>query len=101
MRILPVFDGYTEECPRIEVDTPVRGSKVPVILNEIGFIKGWPENIVVDNGRKSSSGNALDRWAYGRGEKLHFISPWRTIENAYVESFNVRLRDQYLNRIGF
>ena len=63
LRTLPILDTYTRECLRIEVDTSVGGRRVAAILNEIGFTRGWPENIVVDNGSEFIS-NALDQWAY-------------------------------------
>lgn len=100
LRILPILDTYTRECLRIEVDTSVGGRRVAAILNEIGSTRGWPENIVVDNGPEFIS-NALDQWAYGRGVRLHFIQPGRPVENAYMESFNARLRDECLNQHWF
>jgi len=73
LRILPILDTYSRECLRSEVDTSVGGRRVAAILNEIGCIREWPENIVVDNGPEFIS-NALDQWAYGCGVRLHFIS---------------------------
>jgi len=46
-------------------------------------------------------GKALDAWAYARGVKLSFIRPGKPIENAYVESFNARFRDECLNEHWF
>jgi len=45
--------------------------------------------------------NALDEWAYIRGIKLHFIRPGKPVENAYIESFNGRFRDECLNQNWF
>jgi putative transposase len=42
--------------------------------------------------------NALDAWAYQRGVKLTFIRPGKPVENAYIENFNERFRDQMLER---
>ena len=82
------------------MDTSVGGRRVAAILNEIRCIREWPENIVVDNGPEFIS-NALDQWAYGCGVRLHFIRPGRPVENAYMESFNARLRDECLNHHWF
>ena len=53
--------------------------------------RGAPEMIVCDNGPEFTS-KALDAWAY-QHVKLHFIRPGEPVENAYVESFNGKLRN--------
>ena len=40
---------------------------------------------------------ALEDWAYQRGVQLDFIRPGKPVENAFIESFNGRLRDECLN----
>lgn len=55
---------------------------------------------MVDNGPEFIS-NALDNWAYQRGVKLAFIRPGKPVENAYIESFNGRFRDECLNENWF
>jgi len=95
-RLLPIIDTYTKECMRIEVDTSIGGRRVAAILSEIGSVRGLPENIVVDHGPEFIS-NALDEWAYSREVKLHFIRPGKPVDNAFIESFNARLRDECLN----
>jgi putative transposase len=55
---------------------------------------------VCDNGPEFTS-QALDQWAYARGITLQFIRPGKPVENAYVESFNGRLRDECLNENWF
>ena len=62
--------------------------------------RGLPETIVIDNGPEFTS-RALDEWAYGRKVRLLFITPGRPIENAYVESFNGKFRDECLNEHWF
>ena len=66
----------------------------------VNFFLHEPENIVVDNGPEFIS-NALDQWAYGRGVWLRFIRPGKPVDNAYMESFNARLRDECLNQHWF
>ena len=62
--------------------------------------RGAPEMIVMDNGPEFA-GKALDAWAYRRGVKLHFIRPGKPVENAYIESFNGKFRDECLNEHWF
>ena len=59
-----------------------------------------PQTIVVDNGPEFA-GRTLDAWAYARGVTLRFIRPGKPIENAYVESFNGKFRDECLNEHWF
>lgn len=96
LRILPIIDVYTKECHRIEVDRSIGGRRVTSVLSEIASVHGLPENIVVDNGPEFIS-NAMDEWAYSREVKLHFIRPGKPVDNAFMESFNARLREECLN----
>ena len=96
LRILPVIDTYTKECHRIEVDRSIGGTRVTSVLSEVSSVHGLPENIVVDNGPEFIS-NAMDEWAYNREVTLHFIRPGKPVDNAFMESFNARLREECLN----
>jgi putative transposase len=100
IKLLSVVDEYTRKCFRIEVDTSINGLRVSRILSEISQRQGLPEIIIIDNGPEFIS-NALDAWAYQRGVKLTFIRPGKPVENAYIESFNGRLRDECLNENWF
>ena len=100
IKVLSVVDTYTRKCFRIEVDTSINGMRVARVLSEIGQIEGLPEIIINDNGPEFIS-NAMDNWAYQRGVKLTFIRPGKPVENAYIESFNGRLRDECLNENWF
>jgi putative transposase len=100
VRILTIMDIYTRECLRIEVDTSIRGQRVVAALGQIASMRGLPENIIVDNGPEFIS-NVLDAWAYERGIKLHFTRPGKPVDNAFMESFNGRLRDECLNQNWF
>jgi putative transposase len=99
-RLLSVMDTYTRECFGIEVDTSIGGKRVASKLSRISSAHGLPEQIVVDNGPEFVS-NALDAWAYERGITLQFIRPGKPVDNAYMESFNGRLRDECLNQNWF
>lgn len=66
------------------------------VLDRLAGTRGVPQAISVDNGPEFA-GQALDTWAHARGVTLQFIRPGKPVENAYIESFNGRLRDECLN----
>jgi hypothetical protein len=79
----------------IEVDHSLPGQRVVRVLERLRELRGVPEEIVSDNGPEFT-GRALDEWAYRHGVKLHFIEPGKPTQNAYIESFNGKLRDECL-----
>jgi putative transposase len=95
-RILTIVDQFTRECPVLEPDTSLSGSKVVGVLERLGRQRGLPQSITVDNGTEFVS-KTLDAWAYAKSIKLDFILPGKPVENAFIESFNGRLRDECLN----
>ena len=99
-RALTIVDDYSRECPAIEVDTSLGGRRVVSVLERLAETRGLPEVITIDNGPEFA-GKALDEWAYRQGVKLNFIRPGKPIENAFVESFNGRFRDECLNTNWF
>jgi putative transposase len=100
IRMLTIVDDCTRECPVIEVDTSLGGLRVRRVLDRIASERGLPEAIVVDNGPEFR-GRALAAWSEERGVRLEFIQPGKPVQNAYVESFNGRLRDECLNANWF
>ena len=100
IRVLTIVDAYTREALAVEVDTSITGDRVVRALDEIGEWRGLPEVIQVDNGPEFR-GLALDQWAYQTGVELSFIDPGKPVQNAYIESFNGRLRDECLNQHWF
>ena len=70
------------------------------VLDRLAVDRGLPELITVDNGPEFA-GRVLDAWAYTDGVQLHFIDPGKPVQNAYIESFNGRLRDECLNEHWF
>lgn len=98
-RVLTIVDDFSRRSPGLLVDWSISGERVALHLDELGAIHGYPEVIVVDDGSEFAS-NALDKWAFERGVKLHFIRPGKPTENAFVESFNGRLRDECLNALS-
>jgi putative transposase len=88
------------ECPVIEGDTSLGGLRVRRVLDRVAAERGLPEAIVLDNGPEFR-GRALAAWSEERGVRLEFIQPGKPVQNAYVESFNGRLRDECLNANWF
>ena len=99
-RTLNIVDDFTRECVAIEVDRSLPGLRVARVLDRLHDAIGLPQCIVVDNGPEFA-GRTLDAWAYTRGVTLRFIRPGKPIENAYVESFNGKFRDECLNEHWF
>jgi len=95
-RTLNIVDDKTRECLAIEVDTSIGGARVVRVLDRLVSALGAPRFIVVDNGPEFA-GTALDQWAYRNGVELHFIRPGKPVDNAYIESFNGKFRDECLN----
>jgi putative transposase len=96
LRCLAIIDDYSRECLVIEVDTSITGTRVAAVLDRIGEQRGLPASITVDHGPEFE-GQVLDAWAYARGVRLLFIRPGKPVENAYIESFNGKFRDECLN----
>jgi putative transposase len=100
IRMLTLVDHCSRECPAIEVDTSLGGLRVRRVLDRVASERGLPEAIVLDNGPEFR-GRALAAWSAERGVRLEFIQPGKPVQNAYVESFNGRLRDECLNANWF
>lgn len=99
-RTLNVIDDCTRECPAIEVDTSLPAVRVVRVLERIATERGYPKQIVVDNGPEFDS-NALRQWAAVHRVDLHFIEKGKPQQNAYVESFNGKFRFECLSREWF
>jgi len=99
-RSLNIVDDYSRECVAAEVDTSIPGGRVVRVLERLGERRGLPQVLVTDNGPEFR-GQALDVWAYERGVRLHFIEPGKPIQNAFIESFNGKMRDECLNEHWF
>ena len=95
LRCLTIVDDYSRECLAIEVDTSITGRRVAAVLERLADSRGLPLSITVDHGPEFE-GQALDAWAYAKGVALNFIRPGKPVENAYIESFNGRFRDECL-----
>jgi putative transposase len=99
-RILCVVDDFTRECLALVPDTSLSGARVARELDKIVAIRGKPLAVVSDNGTELTSASIL-RWSQERQVEWHYIAPGKPTQNAFVESFNGRLRDECLNETLF
>jgi putative transposase len=100
LRCLNIVDDCTRECLAIEVDTSITGTRVKAVMQRLADTRGLPRSITVDHGPEFE-GQVLDAWAYAANVQLAFIRPGKPNENAYIESFNGKFRDECLNEHWF
>lgn len=100
IRLLPVIDLCSRECLALHVANRLSGNDVANVLDLISQERGLPGTIRCDNGPEFIS-KALDKWCYEHGVKLDFSRPGKPTDNAFVESFNGRLREECLNTHWF
>jgi putative transposase len=99
-RILAVIDDFSRECLALVADTSLSGTRVARELDAIVAERGKPLTVVSDNGTELTS-TAILRWSQERRIDWHYITPGKPTQNAFVESFNGRLRDECLNETLF
>lgn len=100
LRVLTVIDEVTRECLALELDSSITGRKVATVLNRIALFRGYPKEILTDNGPEFIS-NAMNAWAYDHKVEHIFIDPGKPMQNGYIESFNGKLRIECLNQHWF
>jgi putative transposase len=99
-RILCIVDDYTRECLCLIADTSLSGLRVARELDLLMLQRGRPHTVVSDNGTELTS-MAILRWSQDRRIEWHYTAPGKPTQNAFVESFNGRLRDELLNETLF
>jgi len=99
-RVLCVVDDFSRECLALVADTSLSGKRVARELDAIAAERGDPATIVSDNGTELTS-SAVLAWSQARGVGWHYIAPGKPQQNAFVESFNGKLRDECLNETLF
>ena len=99
-RILAIVDDFTRECIALVADTSLSGIRVGRELDAAIARRGRPTMIVSDNGTELTS-MAILRWSQLTRIEWHYIAPGKPQQNAFVESFNGRLRDELLNETLF
>ena len=100
IRLLTLVDNFSRVSPRIEVDRSLTGKRVVEVLERVRLQRGLPKIIRVDHGTEFTS-KALDQWAYINGVELDFTRPGKPTDNAFIESFNGRVRQECLNENWF
>jgi putative transposase len=96
IRVMTLIDDYTREALAVEVDFSLPTLRVLRIFDLIGWERGLPETIRFDHGPEFTS-LAMLKWGAEHQINLHFIDPGKPTQNAQVESFNGRVRDELLN----
>ncbi len=99
-RILAVIDDCTRESLALVADTSISGMRVSRELDRLIRLYGKPKTIVSDNGTELTSRTMLE-WQNETGVTWHYIEPGKPTQNAFIESFNGRLRDEFLNEEVF
>lgn len=96
-RVLTIVDDFTRECVALYADFSIPGLAVTRVLDGLSRL---PKIFNIDNGSEFT-GKAMDLWAFERGIKLDFIRPGKPNENAFIESFNGKFRDECLSEHWF
>ena len=100
IKCLAIVDDATHECVALEPAFAMGGQQLTRVLDQLAMSRGLPRVIRSDNGQELI-GKAMHRWAYGNGVQLKPIEPGKPNQNATIESFNGRFRDECLNEHGF
>lgn len=100
IKSLTVVDDATHESVAIVPERAIGGHALTRILDRLALERALPQAIRTDNG-KEFCGRAMLTWAHARGVRLFLIQPGKPNQNAYIESFNGRLRDECLNEHWF
>jgi putative transposase len=100
LRVLTLVDNHTRESLALHPSQRIRGIHVVEILEAVTKLKGFPARIKVDNGPEFISKD-LDRWAYWNKVVLDFSRPGTPSDNAFIEAFNSRFRQECLNQHWF
>jgi len=100
VRVLTLVDNFSRESLALEVGQRFRGADVAGILERVCRWRGAPRAIRVDNGPEFTS-KALDLWAFTNQVQLDFSRPGKPTDNAFIESFNGKFRQECLNQEWF
>ncbi|QNH26060.1 IS3 family transposase [Xanthomonas theicola] len=96
IKCLTIVDDATHEAVAIGIERAISGIGVTRVMDRLAVTRGLPRVIRSDN-EKEFCGKAMVAWAHERGVQLRLIEPGKPNQNAYIESFNGRLRDECLN----
>jgi putative transposase len=99
-RVLAIYDVCTRQCLATVADVSLSGKRVARELDLLIAVHGKPGTVGSDNGPELTS-NAIVAWTADTGVDWHYIDPGKPVQNAFIESFNGRLRDEFLNETLF
>jgi len=100
LKILTVVDDFTKESVLIEPAYSLTGDDVAELLDRVSQFRGYPDAVRTDQGPEFTS-KIFDQWAYEHGVPPLLIQPGKPTQNAYIESFNGKFRDECLNEHWF
>jgi putative transposase len=100
IRLLTIVDTYTRECVALEAAYGFKSADVIRVLRRITAKRGKPKTLRCDNGSEFTS-TEFDQWAYWNGVAIDFSRPGKPTDNAFIESFNGRVRQELLNPSWF
>jgi len=96
IKVLTIVDDFSKEAIDLAVDFGISGHYVTRVLDQAARFRGYPKAIRTDQGPEFT-GKALDQWACQHGVQLKLIQAGKPTQNAFIESFNGRFRDECLN----
>jgi putative transposase len=100
IKVLTIIDDYTRSCPGLLTHSSIPGQRVTSFLNQLAVIHGLPQAIRVDNGPEFR-GKCFQQWAEQKSIHIDYTEPGKPTDNAFVESFNGKFRDECLNEHWF
>ena len=100
IKCLTIVDDFSREAIDIAVDFGISGEYVTRVLDQAARFRGYPKAVRTDQGPEFT-GKALDRWAYRNNVEIKLIQAGKPTQNAYIESFNGKFRDECLNEHYF
>lgn len=100
VKVLTIVDDFTRSCPGLFTQASIPGRKVTDFIDQQAIIHGYPGSIRVDNGPEFK-GQHFQQWAEQREIYIDYIEPGKPTDNAFVESFNGKFRDECLNEHWF
>jgi putative transposase len=93
-------DNCSQEAVQLAMDTSILALYVTRVLDQVKTERGLPKVFRTDNGPEFA-GRTMQNWAASNGVELRFIQPGKPVQNAYIESFNSRFRDECLSQHWF
>jgi putative transposase len=100
IRVLTIVDDFTRSCPGLLTQSSIPEHRVTIFLDQLAVIHGYPQSIRVDNGPEFT-GKHFQQWAEQRRIHIEYTHPGKPTDNAFIESFNGKFRDECLNEHWF